>query len=251
VRIGLVTDLHYRGAVPGTSRIARRHSREALFLLEAALERFHLARVDALVCLGDVVDDPTHPAAIDDLVAVRQAMDSLDAPTWVLPGNHDPKPGAFYEVFQTPQRAARLGDCEIIAFPEDRPLEGEEVAARSAALLDEEARLLGNVPDCVAWTLCLQHYLIWPERNEGYPHNYYNASAIREVMEASPRRILSLSGHYHPGAYVASHNGVTYMVGAALCEAPFPCYVLDLTREGLSVLECDMGSALPERSSFP
>jgi hypothetical protein len=69
-RIGLISDLHYRNVVPGTSKNARRESRKAGSLLQRCLEELSRRRVDALVCAGDCVDDETQPGVLEDVAAL-------------------------------------------------------------------------------------------------------------------------------------------------------------------------------------
>ncbi|NLS78620.1 MAG: hypothetical protein GXY76_15305, partial [Chloroflexi bacterium] len=49
MRIGYFTDLHYRGAVPGTSPIAKRECRRVLGLLETCLADLSRRGVDLLI----------------------------------------------------------------------------------------------------------------------------------------------------------------------------------------------------------
>ena len=237
MRLGYITDLHYRGAVPGTSAIAKRRCRQALGLLERALDRFCQVGVDGLVCTGDLVDDPDHPAALEDLESLGRAMASLGVPLWILPGNHDPAPDAFFQVLPMPQPRDRLRGWEVLSFHRDAPTHGQVQAVRSPQSLAQMAAWLAAPVDGLEGTLCLQHYFLWPERNQGYPHNYGNDAAIREIMEAAPRRIVSVSGHYHPGVWATRHHGVTYLAGSALCEAPHRHYVLDLGEGHVSLAE--------------
>jgi hypothetical protein len=89
-----------------------------------------------------------------------------------------------------------------------------------------------------------QHYLIYPERNEGYPHNYRNDGAIREAMVQSAaitgRAILSISGHYHPGVAPTESDGVSYLVGRAFCEAPYGYAIITLEGRAFRVEEYDL-----------
>ena len=84
-------------------------------------------------------------------------------------------------------------------------------------------------------TLLVQHYALFPEHSgPGYRHTYANDAAIRAVLEeasgggagAGPGRLLALSGHNHRGSPLTAHRGVSYLTGRALCEHPFPYYLL-------------------------
>ena len=90
MRIGLLTDLHYRCAVAGTSRIARRECRRVGEILERALEGLVAAGAGLLVCAGDCVDDETAPGVPEDLADLRARFLATGLPLVIVPGNHDP-----------------------------------------------------------------------------------------------------------------------------------------------------------------
>lgn len=239
MRIGYSTDLHYRGAVPGTSPIAKRECRRVLGLLETCLADLSRRGVDLLICTGDLVDDPEHPAAPEDLAALRKVIEATGLPSILLPGNHDPAPEAFYRVFDRPTAVIQADGGQIVSFCDDVVEEGSLASTRADSALAQMRSSLGQPSP--GWTLALQHYLIYPDRNEGYPHNYANAAAIRAIMEASPRALVSVSGHFHPGCEATRHNGVTYLCGGAFCEAPHPYYVIEIETAGASVQAFRLG----------
>ena len=99
-------------------------------------------------------------------------------------------------------------------------------------------------PRC--WTRCVSfwgarpHYVLYPEQerhDSDYRYNYLNDAEIRAIMEASPRRLLSLSGHLHRGHPPVTHDGVTYFIGGALCEHPFRYYLLHADADEITVQE--------------
>src|SRR5688572_24567747 len=94
--IGLITDLHYRGVVPGTAKNLRRESRKAGELLRRALEEFSRRRVDALIVAGDCVDDETQPGVLEDVAALGDQLEASGLRVILVPGNHDPAPETFY-----------------------------------------------------------------------------------------------------------------------------------------------------------
>jgi hypothetical protein len=223
IRIGYLTDIHLRDAVPGTSPIAHRRCREMRALLPECLDRMAACEVDLVLCTGDVVDDPDDPRAGEDLCLAVGLFQQSGVPYVVVPGNHDPPPEVFYGVFPRPPRRQAIGGHELIVFADDVCAEGEEACTRSPGEMQTLAEaLLTQTPPGV--TLVAQHFLVYPERNEGYPHNYQNDKAIRQVMAQAAtdtgRAILSVSGHYHGGVAPIACEGVSYMVGRAFCEAP-------------------------------
>lgn len=237
VRIGWVTDLHTRQAAAGTSAIEARRCREVLPALEQALAALR-GQVDWLVCTGDMVDDATLEGAAQDLLTLRSLFDSVGLPYMALPGNHDPAPDRFYQVFDAPLWRQTVEGLTMLAFA-DGIREGDVAATRSQADLARMEQALvepGQGP-----ILCWQHYLVWPDRSGGYPHNYTNAAAVRDTLTAAARPVLCLSGHYHAGAMAANANNIDYVVARAFCQAPFPYYVLDVGDGGWRLWERGVG----------
>ena len=70
--------------------------------------------------------------------------------------------------------------------------------------------------------------MIFPEHNEGYPHNYREAKDLQEAIAASRKVRLSLSGHFHHGADLQLQDGAWYATARAFCEAPHPFRIYDL-----------------------
>jgi DNA repair exonuclease SbcCD nuclease subunit len=247
MRLALVTDLHYRGAVPGTSRLAKRESRRALDLLDQVIARCGAARVDLLVCAGDCVDTHDDPNVFRDLETLRDHFAAAPFPTIVIPGNHDPVPDAFYRVLPRPPRIARFGsrgEVEVITFYDDHVEEGVQQSSRRPELLAfMREHLAANPPD-VLHTVCIQHFVVHPPHTgTGYAHPYANDAEIRAVLETSPRRLLVLSGHNHAGHALSVHNGVTYLTAQALCERPYFYYLIDLNGPTSSVQQLALEDA--------
>jgi predicted phosphodiesterase len=228
VKIGFLTDVHYRGAVPGTSRIARRDCRRAGELLDRSLAALLDRGVDLVICAGDCVDTPDDPRAIDDLAFLDERFRACGLPAIVVPGNHDPVPEVFYRAVAPPPRRLRLGDCEFLTFFDDLWQPAIDRARRGPDQLALMRELLGVAPPAVRLTFVVQHYVVYPPHTgPGYDHTYENAEAIRQILEGSPRRLVVLSGHYHAGHPLTEHAGGARFTGRALCERPYPSYVLD------------------------
>jgi 3',5'-cyclic AMP phosphodiesterase CpdA len=227
MRIGLVTDLHYRGAVPGTSAIARRECRRMGEVLGAALAGLRAAGADLVICAGDCVDDELDPRVPEDLDAVRRLFDASGLPYVAVPGNHDPVPEVFYRHLPRPPRRACFGDCELLTFGDDPFDHHTQLATRGGEDLAWLRQTLTTPAPDVALSVVVQHYTLFPEHTgPGYRHTYANDAAIREVLEGASRPVLSVSGHNHRGSPVSDHGGVRYLTARAICERPFPYAVL-------------------------
>jgi len=235
MKLGFLTDLHLMDAVPGTSPIEKRRCREMREVLWRNFSRLNEKGAELIICAGDLVDDPDHPDAVKDLALLKHMFEACGKPAIIIPGNHDPHPEEFYKIFKPPDRVARIDDIEIITFYEDFCRPGEEDSERQDLGMME--KLLEKNPAGVENTLIIQHYIVYPEISTDYPYNYRNSKEIRRIMEESPRRIFSLSGHYHRGFDVIDHKGVGYFCGKAMCEVPFPCYIIELSDKEITVRE--------------
>jgi predicted phosphodiesterase len=227
MKIGFLTDVHFREVVPGTSRIMKRECRRMGEVLDRCLESLVKERVDVLVCAGDCVDEPDEPGVLEDLTTMQARFAATGIPAIVIPGNHDPAPEVFYQVVARPPRVLRAGGGEVVTFFDDVWQPEIQRARRDEHRLSTMRDLLASqAPEMV--TFVLQHYVVYPEHiGPGYNHTLSNDAEIRTLLEASPRRPVVLSGHYHAGHSLTEHNGVTYFTGRALCERPFPYYVLE------------------------
>lgn len=236
MKLGFLTDIHFRDAVPGTSSIAARECRRMDEILPRCLDALVAAQVDLVVCAGDCVDEPAAPGVEADLATLGRHFAASGLPAILVPGNHDPAPERFYEVLPRPPRRCRYGDCEVITFFDDVWEAWCERARRSMASLELMRTLLGPPEPEVALSVTIQHYVVFPEHTgTGYRHTYENDGEIREILEHSPRRLVVLSGHRHAGHPLTVHRGVTYFTGRALCEHPYPYYILHTEGAALRV----------------
>lgn len=240
-KIGYFTDLHFRQNVPGTSACPERASRKMANILNQCIKRLK-KNVDLIICTGDLVDDPDHPEVKKDLWILGDLLESIHIPTIIIPGNHDIAPDIFYHIFRKPNKVMQIEGCEFITFFDDICKEGKEASVRTDLSLKTMQDILNKNPSKIKHTFLIQHYLIYPEYNKGYPYSYQNASVIRGIMEKSPRKIFSISGHYHHGFSTIQHNGVNYFCGSAMCENPFPYYILDTNADKITIQRYDIGS---------
>jgi hypothetical protein len=235
MRLGYLTDIHLRDAVPGKARIETRKSRQMLPALERALAGLQDAGVDLVLCSGDMVDDPAHEASLEDLASLRERFEASGLPYIALPGNHDPDSSGFYTVFARPEETAQYDGIPFWFVTEDHLPAGQDAAVRPAEQVEALGSWLRNLPEDRDLAVVAQHYLIRPLRDTGYRYTYTNARVLQETMEGAEVRVLSISGHYHTGALVLGQDGVDYVAGAAFCELPFPYYVLDITADGFAI----------------
>ena len=220
--IAHISDFHLRQHLKGTSAALGRLSREMVDKVPRALEQIVEAHPDLVVVSGDLIDHPfedmDHPDHLDagrrDLRWFSEALSVLPMPTVVLPGNHDHLV-LFHEQFQIPVDFIVKG-LRILSFADAEgenhipQRQGDERVLFDQALADQDPRPQVH----------LQHYLVYPRRDEGYPHTYGDAEALRTAIARSGRVRLCLSGHYHPGHEPECVDGTWFSVAPAFCEAP-------------------------------
>lgn len=230
MRIAHLSDLHLRDQLPGASPLAQRQSRKVLALLEQAVKRLRSLRPDILVVTGDVLDyplDALHNAEMLergrlDVALVARVLAQLDCPNLVIAGNHDHEgliEAAFGRCGRIDIEGYRLlsfWDHEDAAHAPHRS--GTERERFEAALSGGEGLRQVHV----------QHFLVWPERNEGYPHTYVDGDVLAAQIIQSVAVRLVLSGHYHEGTPPQVLGKTCFATVPAFCEAPHAMWVYDL-----------------------
>lgn len=249
IRIAHVTDLHLRDRQPGSAPNHRRRSRETKELLASALERARKDDCDLVAVTGDLLDVPIYVItgettydyrpeewrawARADYHLIRRMLDACGLPWMVLPGNHDWEP-VFREVFPEPVETQRICDIPVLSFW-DREYEGHFPRRLDRERVRFMESLTSSVPP--QHQVHLQHYVIEPELNEGYPHSYAECAELAGKIAAAPGEVLCISGHYHRGTPVSRLGSGLFAVTPALCECPHRFRIYDWTSDGLAVEE--------------
>jgi 3',5'-cyclic-AMP phosphodiesterase len=228
MRIAHLSDFHLRQHLAGASGIAKRRSREVPALLARQLPALQAWQPDLLVISGDLTDYPldlahdaaTQAAGAADIRLLLDLLAVVPCPRIIVPGNHDL---TNQVMAAAPPYPGLLSGIAIHAWPDE---EGEaHVPTRQpAAMAAFRAALASTDPGP---QLHVQHYLIWPERNQGWPHTYGQAAAMREALESANRDLLVLSGHFHPGYGPERRRRVWYATVPAFCEAPHPIWLYE------------------------
>jgi Icc protein len=235
-RIVHISDLHLRHHLPGAASIPTRLSREMPELFAQAIERIAALSPDLLVLTGDLLDYPldaladveTQSQARLDLALIADLLDELTCPLAVVYGNHD-HPALFHEFFGHLPADRIAAGHRVVSFLDDEgegnvPLRTGSERRRFTDVLADEA----SPPQ-----IHVQHYVVWPERNEGYPHTYGDGAEMRDAIIAGGVVRLVLSGHYHRGVAPLFDKGVTFVTVPAFCEFPHPFWVYDLSAGGV------------------
>ena len=213
----LIADVHYVDQADHICPIPARNAplgRELIQRVWRWIQR--TGPPDALVLMGDLVDNGETPGAEQDLVALKAELKDAGVPVLVVPGNHDGDPDRLLRLFGDRPGLHEINGYALITFV-DR-YDSEDRAARSPeglALIREVASAHPGAP-----LLVFQHNPIYPPIESAYPYNLTNTP---EVMTSYTENgvVLSVSGHLHRGSPLSYADNVGYVTCPALCEAPF------------------------------
>ena len=217
-------------------------------LFARAMREIMAIAPDLLVVSGDLVDYPLDAMndpflmneAHGDLVLVAKQLNQVACPKAVVFGNHD-HPDVFRRVFGSVSSDQIVHGFRVLSFmdcegPDHVPIRVDLELYRFIAALNDPATL----PQ-----IHVQHYLVWPERNENYPHTYGTGDSLHREMVASGNVRLALSGHYHAGVTPTFSKGVWFAAVPSFAEHPHPYWVYELDGDNLSWTQHEIGAALP------
>jgi len=237
----IVADVHYVHKASHACAVPERHAWLGLELAERVVQEIQRGnRTDALVLMGDLVDDGDASGADEDLIALTNALQKAGVPILVVPGNHDGPTQRILRLFDDRDGLHLLNGYTLITFAD--AYDADDNAARcpeGVALVGQAASEHPNRP-----ILTFQHNVIHPPVGGSYPYNLINS---REVMAAYSANevVLSVSGHLHAGHCAARVDGVEYVVAPALCEPPFRFLHISVKGRRASVREIAL--ELPDR----
>ncbi len=245
IRLLHLTDLHMRRVQPGASRKSDRLSRAVPDLLDELLGRFVRLAPDMVVMTGDLLDVPDvllnaepgadlgpdpgaglaamEEAAVGDYRLLRTWLERTGRPWMVLPGNHD-HAAAFDRVFGDRPRAMELNGVAVHAF-HDWEEPGRFQARRKGAERQRFEALLTGADAArgpAPVEVHLQHYVVHPPLETGYPLNYAEAEEMTAALAAAAGTRLVLSGHWHQGSEPVTVGNATFCTARSFCEAPHP-----------------------------
>ena len=242
----VITDLHYVRQAKHKCAVAARRADLALELTQRAL-RWGLRRVDAdaIVLLGDLVDNGLAEDADLDLKELSDEIRRFDKPVIVVPGNHDFVPERVLEIFGDEPGPRSIKGCQIVTFV-DR-YDEKDFATRGPEALAMLRSVRAAHPD--AALVVLQHNPIYPPIESSYPYHLTdNAEVMRTYSDC--RVTLSISGHYHVGQPLTESGRVRYLTAPALSESPFRFMHVRLRGAEVQVREMRLGD-LGAVADFP
>lgn len=188
-------------------------------------------RPDVVLLTGDLVDTG-HP---DEYATLRALLSGLDAPCFVVPGNHDDRGAlraAFTDHDYLPRRGEFLHYC-VEDYPVrlvglDSTVPGTPGGLMCEARLAWLDAMLGNAPRSP--TLLFMHH---PPFLTGIAHmdvqRCANADRLGAVVARHPQVVRLLCGHVHRSIHVPWY-GITASIGPSHSHA----VALDLRPDGPS-----------------
>jgi len=213
LRFLVVSDLHHGAAAASEGETGR----DSVDLLARVLRRARReGDVDAVVLLGDLVEDGGVPGAERDMAAMRELLYRSGLPFVVVPGNHDGRAARVLEVFGDKTGPHTINGYVLYSFA-DR-YEADDRCRRSERELDALQKYVMAHPEQPI--IVLQHNPVHPPIESDYPYNLTNAEQVRACYSGCAV-VLSVSGHYHAGQPLTFQGGVGYVTCPSLCEPPF------------------------------
>ena len=232
LRLLVIADVHFVGAARHECAVPARRAALGLELVQRVAEyvRDNGLAPDAVVLLGDLVDDGNAAGAVHDLKAVRDAAARLGVPVVAVPGNHDGVRAQFEAVFGGAPAPLELNGSLLFPFADAHDAQDRSArAAHGMTALLEAARRKPGRP-----IVAVQHNPVHPPIQSDYPYMLTNSGEVmRGYREAGV--VLSLSGHYHPGQPPTRVDGVCYATSPALCETPHAFMMAHVSRDGVRV----------------
>ncbi len=213
----IIADVHYVDQADHVCPIPTRNASLGSELIQRVRQRIGRTGLpDAIVLMGDLVDNGEAPGAQQDLTALKAELEDIGVPILVVPGNHDGDPERLLRLFDDRPGLHEINGYLLMTFadqyaPDDRAARSPE----GLALIQKIASAHPDVP-----LLIFQHNPIHPPVESTYPYNLTNAP---EVMATYAKHgvLLSVSGHLHGGSPLCFSDNVGYLTCPALCEDPF------------------------------
>lgn len=235
----VLTDIHYVGKANHICSIQERKSKQALDLIRKVFQSVDRHKIDAVILLGDLVDNGKAPRAEEDIVSLQMEISKLGKPVIVVPGNHDNYPRTVFNIFNDFEGIHNVNGYQIINFADKY---GEDDSSeRDMTAMDKMFQDINPDQPVIA----LQHNPIFPPIESSYPYNLKDAENVMEFY-SNKNVVLSVSGHLHLGTSATIRNNVCYFTCPALCEQPFSYALISLrgSKSKIEVRNLDKGVSL-------
>ncbi len=231
MKLGLFTDLHYTKH----PQEGRQFTALAPERVREAMEAFDKEKVDAVVCLGDIVDrGQTHDEELSCWQDILAEIKKYPYPYYILPGNHD------YEIMIGDEFGSVSGMPEFPFYA--------DVADMRLVFLDACYRYSGKRYDeaGMIWTETMltdkataflketleksdRPCVIFTHQNldKALPKDYRikHEMRLRRMIKKSGKVKAVFSGHFHAGSYNVI-GGVKYITLASMTDTEINEYMI-------------------------
>jgi histidinol phosphatase-like PHP family hydrolase len=239
-----MTDQHYlwrlRDGHPEPSPVYRLGLE---WTVRAIREACRVSAPDAIVLLGDLLEDGAAPEAESDAAALASAVHETGLPVILAPGNHDMEAARLLRIFGDYAGAHRLKGYLLYSFAD--PYAADNTCTRPPESIGRFLNEPSSEP-----VIAIQHSPIYPSVDSSeYP---YMPGNVPEIIESYRRKnvLLSLSGHFHAGQTPVQTQGTTYLTCASLISPPFPFYLIRVQGRDVEIerrqLQLDPGLGLTD-----
>ena len=225
MKIGLFTDSHYcdRERTCTTRRPSLSYEK-----IREAMTVFAAAKVDLVLCLGDLVDDcGSREKNVEKLGELTSLIASFGLPFYSLMGNHDYQ-NFTREEFDTltggayPPFSRRYGKAVLIFLDANYKKDGTVYEPGKVDWVDtklpgDQVNLLRQALDDSAGQSVYVFTHQNPDDTVEEHHVIANAGELRRMFEEAGNVKAVLSGHYHPG-HDSEIGGIRYHTLPAMCE---------------------------------
>ncbi|MFP4026433.1 MAG: metallophosphoesterase [Candidatus Brocadiia bacterium] len=214
----ILSDIHYFNlAESNPGETDRECDLGAELVARALRDAQRRSNLDAIVLLGDLVEDGSSDGAIPDLLEIRDNVrqQAPKLPCIVVPGNHDPDAETVLRLFEDEPGIHDINGYLLYTFVDS--WDENDVGHRNA---EQMARFRNVAEGTNQPLIALQHNPLYPPIESDYPYILDDhISVMSQYAECA--LAASLSGHYHPGQEPTSVDGVTYWTCPSLSKPPF------------------------------
>jgi len=226
IKLVLITDTHIADTAIDDDR---RCDLAENFLTRAIYRLNRWIKPDAVLFLGDLVEDDGQESLPARLERVAGLLSNIECPYLVIPGNHDVPAERFYRIFPQPGDYLDVKGVRLASFVD--PEAADYNARRREGDLD---RMLALRQGHQGPIIACQHVALFPPGSVDSPFNLVNADDVIAVM----RQVgisLSVGGHYHDGFGLIKDGGISFLGVPGLMKAPFQFVELDIDGDSIDV----------------
>ena len=226
IKLALISDAHIADSAMDADR---RPDLAETFLARAIYRLNRWINPDAVLFLGDLVEDDGRESLPHRLQRVAALLAKTQCPYLVIPGNHDVPAETFYRYFPPPPDFLDVKGFRLAPFLD--PEAADYNARRTLHDLDRmNALRRGHHGPIIA----CQHVALFPPGAAESPFNLVNADNVIAAMRQAGIT-LSVGGHYHDGFDLIRHGPVSFLGAAALMKAPFQFLEINIDADTIDV----------------